>query len=173
MRFLTTMILLVCSVSFGQSPTPDPLFQPPLAPDQVFIEEYQNFPIAIIDGVPIIGIYDGPGFNPTPDLGIQPWPTPDGSPTYSPDCCERLSRLDWMRNEYDILEERIEGEYDILAIYLHEAQGPLTPEQAHIVTSTMLRISYFESALEEYGNLIIHQAQIYSVICVECEGCQP
>lgn len=157
MRFLATMMtLLVCSVSFGQSPTPELFIQPVNEVGQVSTD-----------------IYLGPGFDPRPNIGINPWPTPTGYPNYAPDCCERLARLEWMRNEYDILEEKIDDEYDILHLFLHEGQAPLTQGQAEIVLSTMLRISHFESALEEYGNLIIHQAQIYSVICVECGGCQP
>lgn len=175
MKFLITMMMMVmCSVSFGQ--TPDPLFtqptNPPLAPDEQFILEHQTPSISIIDGIPVIGIYDGPGFDTTPELGIEPYPSPSPDPNYLLDCCERLNRLDWMRNEYDILEEKIEDEYEILDLFLH-GQTPLTPGQAEIVLSTILRIAYLEACLEEYGALIIHQAQIYDVLCTQCEETGP
>ena len=144
--FAVIALMLVCSVSYGQTPTIDPIDVP-------------------------LPIYVGPGFDPTPDLGIQPWPTPTGNPNYAPDCCERLARLDWMRNEYDILEEKLYDEIDILDIYL--AQAPLDPEEAQIVLSIMIRIMYFERALEEYGAQVRLQAQIYAVVCVDCENCQP
>lgn len=176
MKFLMSVfMMLVCSVVVGQ--TPDPLFtqptNPPLAPDERFILDHQTPPVSIIDGVPIIGIYDGPGFDPTPDLGIQSYPPLSTDPNYLLDCCERLSRLDWMRNEYDILEEKIYDEYEILDLFLYEGHAPLTSGQAEIVLSTMLRINYLEACLEEYGELIIHQAQIYDVLCTQCEETGP
>jgi hypothetical protein len=147
--FAAIVLMLSCSVCLGQTPMIDPMFTP-------------------IDEIPL-PIYTGPGFDTTPSLGILPYPTPQ--PNYLLDCCERLNKLDWMRNEYDKLEEKLYEELDILDLYLN--RGPLNQEQAEIVLSIMLRIIYFERALEEYGNTVRLQAQIYAVICVDCENCQP
>lgn len=147
MRFLLTVITFVIGFSVSapaQEQITVPLFSLYLEPPTT----------------PVPDVYIGPlPLNPMPDPGVQTW-TPSTEPI---DCCERLQRLEFMRNEYDILDEKIDDEYAMRDLYL--AQAPLNEEQATIVLTIMLRIMYLESELDQLYNHIVLQAQINDTFC--------
>jgi hypothetical protein len=149
MRFLLTVIALVIGFSAptqAQEQMSVPLFSLYLAPPTT----------------PVPDIYIGPlPLNPMPDPGIATWIPSD--PTQAIDCCERLQRLEFMRNEYDILDERIDDEYTMRDLYLD--QGPLSQEQATIVLTITMRIMHLESELEQLYSHIVLQGQIYDTVC--------
>lgn len=116
-----------------------------------------------------LGIYLGPlPMDPAPDSNIKPWPN---APSTYPeiDCCQRLDKISWLQNQYDILDERIDMEYRLRQIYLNQA--PLDDAELAIVLTFTLRIMKLEADLEDLYNEIVLQNQIYMVFCVDCVDC--
>jgi hypothetical protein len=94
------------------------------------------------------------------DTGVE-WYVPSTNPK---DCCDRLAEIEHLRNQYDLLDARIDAETDTFK-RLMSTPPPVSEGTARLILISMSRLMEYNYDLKRISDRIIFQSQMWMMFC--------